>query len=57
MTKQNPSAPHTSSPKAPESDPVEAIPAESRATSERPRVRRLGRLPEVTTAFGGSFVP
>ena len=24
---------------------------------ERPRVRRLGALPTVTTAFGGSFTP
>jgi hypothetical protein len=24
---------------------------------ERPRVRRLGKLPAVTTAFGGTFDP
>ena len=24
---------------------------------ERPRLRRLGTLPAVTTAFGGSFTP
>ena len=28
-----------------------------RAPFERPRVRRLGALPAVTTAFGGSFTP
>jgi hypothetical protein len=30
---------------------------EARPAFERPRVRRLGALPAVTTAFGGSFTP
>ena len=32
-------------------------PAPSRTVFERPRLRRLGTLPAVTTAFGGSFTP
>jgi hypothetical protein len=31
--------------------------ARERPRFERPRVRRLGALPAVTTAFGGSFDP
>jgi hypothetical protein len=31
--------------------------ATERPPFERPRVRRLGKLPAVTTAFGGSFDP
>ena len=32
-----------------------AVPPKARF--ERPRARRLGALPTVTTAFGGSFTP
>ncbi|MCB9686254.1 MAG: hypothetical protein H6735_14525 [Alphaproteobacteria bacterium] len=32
-------------------------PAPTRSTFRRPVVRRLGALPAVTTAFGGSFSP
>jgi hypothetical protein len=41
------------------STPAAAAPAPEaqRAPFERPRVRRLGALPAVTTAFGGSFTP
>ncbi|MCB9685565.1 MAG: hypothetical protein H6735_11035 [Alphaproteobacteria bacterium] len=38
--------------------PAERSPApEQPATFRRPRLRRLGALPAVTTAFGGSFSP
>ena len=36
---------------------VPARAKEARPAIERPRVRRLGALPAVTTAFGGSFTP
>lgn len=35
--------------------PAQATAASERVAVERPTVRRLGALPEVTTAFGGSF--
>lgn len=37
--------------------PAPARPSEDAPRFERPRVRRLGALPAVTTAFGGSFTP
>lgn len=35
----------------------EGVALPSKARFERPRARRLGALPTVTTAFGGSFTP
>lgn len=37
--------------------PSPELPVDARRTSERPIVRRLGQLPRVTSAFGGSFTP
>ncbi len=34
-----------------------SVPGSQVGKFERPRVRRLGALPAVTTAFGGSFTP
>jgi hypothetical protein len=38
-------------------EPREPAEPSERPHFERPRVRRLGKLPAVTTAFGGSFDP
>jgi len=49
------------SPRAERPGPTEPRAAEAPTaeapTFERPQVRRLGSLPAVTTAFGGSFTP
>ncbi|MCB9679289.1 MAG: hypothetical protein H6737_29565 [Alphaproteobacteria bacterium] len=41
----------------PQRDEREQAAPKSRPTFQRPTLRKLGQLPRVTTAFGGSFSP